>query len=62
MENVQYWMDVVLLLVTFVVLRLLTFALLKYRLSTKRSIKAFNVIGQFVKTKCRSKTVIKSVG
>jgi hypothetical protein len=55
MENVQYWQDVVLLITTFTVLRLATFGLLKYRLSSRRSIKAVNMIGQFVKTKFRSK-------
>lgn len=55
MENVEYWQDVVLLITTFTVLRLTTFVLLKYRLSSRRSIKAVNMIGQFVKTKFGSK-------
>ncbi|XP_059475821.1 ATP-binding cassette sub-family G member 1-like [Neocloeon triangulifer] len=55
MENVQYWQDAVLLILSFVGLRLATFVLLRYRLSSRKSIKAVNMLGQFVKTKFRSK-------
>ncbi|CAB3368402.1 Hypothetical predicted protein [Cloeon dipterum] len=55
MENVQYWQDAVLLIFSFVGLRLCTYVLLKYRLSSRKSIQAVTKIGQLVKTKFGSK-------
>ncbi|KAF4518793.1 hypothetical protein B566_EDAN005414 [Ephemera danica] len=54
METVSYWEDVAFLVVNFLVLRIATFLLLRYRLSSRRSLAAVNIIGRFVKTRFHS--------
>lgn len=50
MENVNYWFDIGALTVVFILLKLMSYFLLKMRLSTTPSKIALSFIGRFVKT------------
>lgn len=50
MESVNYWFDVGALTVVFILLKLMSYFLLKMRLSTTPSKIALSFIGRFVKT------------
>lgn len=50
MEHVKYWVDVLALVIMFLLFRLLSYAVLRIRLSTSKPIPAVNFISRMVKT------------